>query len=92
MGPVTVRQRVLFRFGLVLAMLARSGWYPAIAEATQQTLDALSARWTDVPEMPVCLAFRTPHACSPSKGLCGSPATTLADSRDPPRLSRTFNF
>jgi len=59
-----VRQRVLFRFDLVLAMLARCGWYPAIAEATQRTVDALSARWTDVPEMPVYPAFRAPHACT----------------------------
>ena len=59
-GLVSVRQRVLFRFDLVLAMLARSGWYPAIAEATQRTVDALSARWTDVPEMPVYPAFRRP--------------------------------
>jgi len=55
---------VLYRFGLVLAMLARSGWYPAVAEATQRTVDALSAQWRDVPEMPVYPAFRTPHATS----------------------------
>jgi hypothetical protein len=59
-----VRQRVLFRFGLVLAMLARSGSYPAIAETTQRTVDVLSARWTDVPDMPVYPAFRPPHATS----------------------------
>jgi len=63
-GLVTVRQRILFRFDLILAMLARSGWYPAIAEATQRMVDALSARWTDVPGMPVYPAFRTPHATS----------------------------
>jgi len=38
--------------------------HPAIAEATQRTVDALSARWTDVPEIPVYPAFRTPHATS----------------------------
>ena len=65
-GLVTVRQRILFRFDLVLAMLTRSAWYPAIAEATQRTVDALSARWTGVPEMPVYPAFRTTSSRAPA--------------------------
>ena len=57
-GLVTVRQRILFRFGLVVKMLAQSGLYPAAAETTRRTLDHLAQRWKDVAAMPLYRAFR----------------------------------
>src|SRR5262249_16344902 len=67
-GLVTVRQRVLFRFDLVLAMLARSGRYPAIAEATQRTDDARStmggrARDAGVSGIPDAARYFVVSAC-----------------------------
>lgn len=57
-GLVTVRQRVLFRLGLILEMLERGGWYPAIARATRSVRDLLAQRWRDVNAMPFYEAFR----------------------------------
>jgi tRNA A-37 threonylcarbamoyl transferase component Bud32 len=57
-GLATVRQRILFRFALVLSMLERDGRYPAIAETTRRTREALAARWKDLGEILLYPAFR----------------------------------
>ena len=57
-GRATVRQRILFRFALVIAMLERDGRYPGIAETTRRTHDVLAARWKDVGDIALYPAFR----------------------------------
>ncbi|MDA1190973.1 MAG: phosphotransferase [Candidatus Poribacteria bacterium] len=57
-GLVTVRQRVLFRLGLVVEMLERNGLYPAVAETSRRAVAALSERWAEVEAMPLYPAFR----------------------------------
>jgi hypothetical protein len=57
-GLATVRQRILFRFQLVLSMLERDRRYPDIAETTRRTRQALAARWKDVGEILLYPAFR----------------------------------
>ena len=57
-GRATVRQRILFRFRLLTQMLKRDGHYPGITETTRKTHELLSARWTDVADIPLYPAFR----------------------------------
>jgi tRNA A-37 threonylcarbamoyl transferase component Bud32 len=57
-GLVTVRQRILFRFRLVLEMLEQQGRYPGISATTRNSHSVLAARWTDVADMPLYPAFR----------------------------------
>ena len=57
-GRATVRQRILFRFGLVIDMLERHAWYPGIAATTRRTREALAARWGQVADIAVYPAFR----------------------------------
>ena len=57
-GLATVRQRILFRFRLLLPMLEQNGRYPGIEDTTRRTLENVSGRWTDVADMPDYPAFR----------------------------------
>jgi len=57
-GLVTVRQRILFRFRLLLEKLERHGGYPGITETTRQSHAVLSREWPDVPEVPLYPAYR----------------------------------
>jgi hypothetical protein len=57
-GLVTVRQRIVFRFGLLLEMLDHLGGSGGIAETTRRAHETLSARWSEVPAMPLYPAFR----------------------------------
>ena len=57
-GRATVRQRILFRFRLVVEMLERHGWYPSIADTTRRSHELLSARWKNVADIPLYPAFR----------------------------------
>jgi len=57
-GLVTIRQRILFRFGLLLDMLERNRLYPMIAEGTRRALDTLSRRWSDLAPVPLYPAYR----------------------------------
>ena len=57
-GLVTIRQRILFRFGLLLDMLERNRLYPMIADGTRRALDTLSRRWSDLAPVPLYPAYR----------------------------------
>jgi Phosphotransferase enzyme family len=58
-GLATVRQRILFRFRLVVDMLERDGRCPGIVETTRRIHEILSARWRDVADIPLYPAFRS---------------------------------
>jgi hypothetical protein len=57
-GRATVRQRILFRFRHVIEILQRHGWYPAVADTSRRSLELLSSRWGDVPDVPLYPAFQ----------------------------------
>jgi phosphotransferase family enzyme len=58
-GLATVRQRILFRFRLLVDRLERQGRYPGIAETTRRIHEILSARWRDVTDVRLYPAFRS---------------------------------
>ena len=57
-GLATLRQRILFRFRLLVEMLERSGLYPGVAATTRRTREALAGRWKDVADVALYPAFR----------------------------------
>ena len=59
-GLATVRQRILFRLGLVTNMLAIHGWYEATRAVTQTVHERLQTRWPEVAGMPPYAAFAQP--------------------------------
>jgi hypothetical protein len=59
-GLATVRQRIVFRLGLLGEMLERNGLHPAIAETTRRALEACEGRWPELPPMPLYRAFSPP--------------------------------
>ena len=57
-GDLFARQRILFRFELLVRMLDEALLFPAVAETTHRALEVVSRQWQGVKAMPLYPAFR----------------------------------